>query len=434
MPHRGSDHRRPGSSPRVRGTQMGRRTRRPAARFIPACAGNSTVAHATPTIVAVHPRVCGELTSEFWRQRNRHGSSPRVRGTRRRSAPLWRRPAVHPRVCGELRVSRVPFRTFSGSSPRVRGTRHSPPRMCWLSPVHPRVCGELRRRAFAQARGGRFIPACAGNSPQSVVEAVATAGSSPRVRGTRLRSRPLLPLPPVHPRVCGELYMRSVLRVADVGSSPRVRELLQGRRLHHRVVRFIPACAGNSLSSCPSRAPVVGSSPRVRGTQVFQRSEAVDDWFIPACAGNSRGQPRQLGVPGGSSPRVRGTRRAECADQGDGRFIPACAGNSTNSPEGHRSHSVHPRVCGELPDAFARACSRAGSSPRVRGTLTHDDRPAHRVRFIPACAGNSHNHHLAISPIRGSSPRVRGTPEPLFLGVRQSRFIPACAGNSAPLP
>ena len=71
-----------GSSPRVRGTQMGRRTRRPAARFIPACAGNSTVAHATPTIVAVHPRVCGELTSEFWRQRNRHGSSPRVRGTR----------------------------------------------------------------------------------------------------------------------------------------------------------------------------------------------------------------------------------------------------------------------------------------------------------------------------------------------------------------
>ena len=135
----------------------------------------------------------------------------------------------------------------------------------------------------------RFIPACAGN---------------------RSRLRPIISIPPVHPRVCGE----------------------QNKRING-----VP--------------PYIGSSPRVRGTGFAQNPLVEFDRFIPACAGNrpffwsiSRSQsvhPRVCGEqevatvlilrPRGSSPRVRGTAE-QCVKIADiVRFIPACAGNSPGS-------------------------------------------------------------------------------------------------------
>ncbi len=152
-----------GSSPRVRGTRLLSLGRQPGRRFIPACAGNSTSRSAAAAAPAVHPRVCGELNAlrlwRFWRG----GSSPRVRGTPRNPhAPQARQrfipacagnstrgsvradaAAVHPRVCGELAVLRVRKSYVNGSSPRVRGTR---------------------RRGRERLVQRRFIPACAGNS------------------------------------------------------------------------------------------------------------------------------------------------------------------------------------------------------------------------------------------------------------------------------
>ena len=91
-----------GSSPRVRGTQqiVGLAPRQ--RRFIPACAGNSGGARLAGVPRAVHPRVCGELCSLSDWPKPWIGSSPRVRGTRRRGARQRRRRLVHPRVCGEL--------------------------------------------------------------------------------------------------------------------------------------------------------------------------------------------------------------------------------------------------------------------------------------------------------------------------------------------
>ena len=111
----------------------------------------------------------------------------------------------------------------------------------------------------------------------------------------------------------------------------------------------------------------------------------------------------------GSSPRVRGTR-------------PEYASISLYCP-------VHPRGCGEHPDAPLFAIATTGSSPRVRGTLASGKSSGVQERFIPAGAGNTvllispmylpavhprgcGEHNTAASRQRagtGSSPRVRGT-------------------------
>ena len=131
-----------GSSPRVRGTPKNIRTDFLRARFIPACAGNTSQCPTGSPDDAVHPRVCGEhiltLTLDF----ADHGSSPRVRGTPisdelgdgvERFIPACAgntqnisshnsAKSVHPRVCGEHRDVQPYFDKISGSSPRVRGT------------------------------------------------------------------------------------------------------------------------------------------------------------------------------------------------------------------------------------------------------------------------------------------------------------------------
>ncbi len=77
------------------------------------------------------------------RQSGRHGSSPRVRGTRGRMRTVLLMSTVHPRGCGErFEVVSVSICEV-GSSPRVRGTR----------------------RRWSIRRGiRRFIPAGAGNA------------------------------------------------------------------------------------------------------------------------------------------------------------------------------------------------------------------------------------------------------------------------------
>ena len=154
-----------GSSPRVRGTR----------------ARGAADARRS----AVHPRVCGELARSATFAVRGTGSSPRVRGTRRRPAipGRFRRfiPAcagnsvhlprggevktVHPRVCGELGRTQPALQLRHGSSPRVRGTRWRPIARLPAAPVHPRVCGELVDLFCGAGGWSRFIPACAGNSP-----------------------------------------------------------------------------------------------------------------------------------------------------------------------------------------------------------------------------------------------------------------------------
>ena len=481
-----------------------------AARFIPACAGNTTFRALPRHAQAVHPRVCGEHRGRLDFLKPGAGSSPRVRGTPRDAgggavkvrfipacAGNTRRcrgrldaKAVHPRVCGEHAGAEIPARPVGGSSPRVRGTRPAP------APEHSDT---------------RFIPACAGNTRRQ--DACGTEGAvHPRVCGEHLNFRtpantliwfipacagntyapcPAPPPTPVHPRVCGEHSWRGILSANLFGSSPRVRGTRAGHPLLPRRCRFIPACAGNtkSITSHIGMAPVhprvcgehrppasvnwtkPGSSPRVRGTHVAGDGWQLRDRFIPACAGNTTQagccrspapvHPRVCGehaackaqacAAPGSSPRVRGTREAGLDGLRRGRFIPACAGNTRRRSARPRNGAVHPRVCGEHVSVPCTMASPCGSSPRVRGTRQRLVDLSLEARFIPACAGNTrrqrreaqrhpvhprvcgehHTTRTTLAHAGGSSPRVRGTP----IGGREVRqrvrFIPACAGNTS---
>jgi len=216
-----------GSSPRVRGTQQHRFSRRPALRFIPACTGNSGPVCQRSPPPSVHPRVYGELAKALEDRLFDRGSSPRVRGTRvsrsgrqppRRFIPactgnssrLARKASpktVHPRVYGELLFALPKRRGTPGSSPRVRGTQVEA-RLQW----HPY----------------RFIPACTGNSiPRGSLDMAAA----------------------VHPRVYGELPGPGGTGIPAGGSSPRVRGTPRLIPRRGRAWRFIPACTGNSVPS-----------------------------------------------------------------------------------------------------------------------------------------------------------------------------------------
>ena len=254
--------------------------------------------------------------------------------------------------------------------------------------------------------------------------------------------------------------------------------------------RFIPACAGNTISQCvvylwqtvhprvrgehfgwtPETGRADGSSPRARGTPESGEISEAGRRFIPACAGNTRYVPTNASsspvhprVRGehpsdcssillmtGSSPRARGTPPFQSCRAYRPRFIPACAGNTIESSSATTSPSVHPRVRGEHSASASASAGTSGSSPRARGTRTGDCPLRLRLRFIPACAGNTpmHGTVLLSSPVHprvrgehsivyrcemmqtGSSPRARGTPHAGGPALPVQRFIPACAGNT----
>ena len=193
-----------GSSPHVRGTRFPQLDNRRPRRFIPACAGNTTTPRQNNVLIPVHPRMCGEHTDLSAIARGHVGSSPHVRGTRQskaheKSIPRFipacagntlsvgiTTPAatVHPRMCGEHIKEAGEGAFMDGSSPHVRGTQ-----------------GKVIRRM----NEARFIPACAENTWAAMR---ALSASS------------------VHPRMCGEHTITTMLTLEDVGSSPHVRGTL----------------------------------------------------------------------------------------------------------------------------------------------------------------------------------------------------------------
>ena len=232
-----------------------------------------------------HPRVCGENEGIAVNMNQVAGSSPRVRGKPRLRAEMGLDPGLipacagktrhrcdrpagrraHPRVCGENIDCNNFLFTNSGSSPRVRGK----PGLGYTPSI----------------RAG-LIPACAGKT-----RSVGLAVSQQRA----------------HPRVCGENLPPPYTLTLEAGSSPRVRG--KRVRVHARVLVFglIPACAGKTKSYCRTWRlvgahprvcgenelerrhlhTIPGSSPRVRGKHCFDNNLSVRSGLIPACAGKT---------------------------------------------------------------------------------------------------------------------------------------------------
>ena len=167
-----SDH---GSSPRGRGTPQELLPELRIGRFIPAWAGNTGVPPTRMSIGSVHPRVGGEHGSGQHQAKQRGGSSPRGRGTqpgagsgvlKRRFIPAWagntsgQRMAwlgfpVHPRVGGEHCSGFAAAQASAGSSPRGRGT-------LLLEPIDSKSIFRCQRtyQLFAASAGRRGAPCC----------------------------------------------------------------------------------------------------------------------------------------------------------------------------------------------------------------------------------------------------------------------------------
>ncbi len=213
-----------GSSPRLRGTAVGRVCGISLLRFIPALAGNSFPLLHAHRVRSVHPRACGDQENVCIDGKSGIGSSPRLRGTDVHVLPwpaLWRFiPAlagnrdfqplsseclpVHPRACGEQVECRENVTFPSGSSPRLRGTDFG--QMYFMANI-------------------RFIPALAGNRRSLILRQTTAA---------------------VHPRACGEQPHIHYPHDTVFGSSPRLRGTVS-EFVHFRTFyRFIPALAGNS--------------------------------------------------------------------------------------------------------------------------------------------------------------------------------------------
>ena len=274
----------------------------------------------------------------------------------------------HPRVCGEHTTVQPFSYRDTGSSPRMRGT-----------PV----------RSRAEPRTTGIIPAYAGNTCREYWFAV------------RRRD---------HPRVCGEHIERAQFNGVRMGSSPRMRGTRGGHGHRQHSGGIIPAYAGNTpidpdgtdyyrdhprvcgehrVHHLGGRG-LQGSSPRMRGTPGLPRLARLYDGIIPAYAGNTlrktkrtvraRDHPRVCGehawfaatsyVAAGSSPRMRGTLSEVWVFRLLRGIIPAYAGNTKGRSESKDGTGDHPRVCGEHTIIVAIIGSGGGSSPRMRGTPT----------------------------------------------------------------
>ena len=152
------------------------------------------------------------------------------------------------------------------------------------------------------------------------------------------------------------------------GSSPRVWGTLQMRLFAIMAKRFIPTRVGNTLARLlPQIAAAV--HPHACGEHQV--------WICPTMS------------DAGSSPRVWGTQAAQASATMKARFIPTRVGNTlcSLSPPIHKA--VHPHACGEHTYTGPTKTSKAGSSPRVWGTLGNLLSSLIGGRFIPTRVGNT---------------------------------------------
>ena len=353
-----------------------------------------------------------------------------------------------------------------GSSPRGRGTDIQRVEPVDLVRFIPAWAGNRAPVCYPAATGA-VHPRVGGEQPRTWRSICATAGSSPRGRGTELYIEALqtgdrfIPawagnraplrapgeLAAVHPRVGGEQISPVTMLVANVGSSPRGRGTAVSDNFAARLSRFIPAWAGNRrrpragsrIAAVHPRVggeqegrigrhgPGGGSSPRGRGTDARSPPARLCCRFIPAWAGNRAPRFRHPSPPAvhprvggeqrlraefptttcGSSPRGRGTGRCRISRSWLVRFIPAWAGNSIPGPRHGGKAPVHPRVGGEQAKRWGPDAGEIGSSPRGRGTGRARRAAGLRERFIPAWAGNR-SRRIGPAPAISVHPRVGG--------------------------
>ena len=280
----------------------------------------------------------------------------------------------------------------------------SPPR------VYPRVCGGTAAVVNLADIGGGLSPRVRGNLRQ-LPDACVDLGSIPACAGEPRRQALTATTTKVYPRVCGGTRSRLDELPGGRGLSPRVRGNPPAAAVLPPRWRSIPACAGEPY----------GGSESAQHAEVYPR------------------------VCGGTLPVRR-------LPDGEAGSIPACAGEPPVCWGNRRLTTVYPRVCGGTWLPTGPKSTISGLSPRVRGNPAPPLRWYHKLRSIPACAGEPGPAASSAGRIRvyprvcggtcggvsmwadspGLSPRVRGNQRSKFPSIECLRSIPACAGEPAP--
>ncbi len=171
-----------------------------------------------------------------------------------------------------------------------------------------------------------------------------------------------------HPRACGANQSLYSVVLAMSGSSPRMRGKLLGAGGPAVWGRIIPAHAGQTPTT---RAPTRTCSdhPRTCG------ANAPNTVFL---------MPRT-----GSSPHMRGKLSDSRPPPQSPRIIPAHAGQTSNPRRKSWKPTDHPRICGANVDSAVQSNPPDGSSPHMRGKLTHPCERVQHARIIPAHAGQT---------------------------------------------
>ena len=150
-----------------------------------------------------------------------------------------------------------------------------------------------------------------------------------------------------HPRACGAHGAPSPPIRRTLGSSPRMR----GSRVRLTAIRM----AGGII---PAHA---GLTSRTISCMHFS-------WDHPRACGAHLPAGALISTRPGSSPRMRGSPAIEMRGvDGDG-IIPAHAGLTAHFPMHPGRPGDHPRACGAHEIADLNAVPDEGSSPRMRGS------------------------------------------------------------------
>ena len=212
-----------GLSPRVRGNRRPAGAYRLPRGSIPACAGEPSGERRRFQAWQVYPRVCGGTGVHTGVVGKVTGLSPRVRGNPRhpgagvpaaRSIPACAgeprpirscraRTGVYPRVCGGTIEAARPACTWSGLSPRVRGNREPVRIQDFFARSIPACAGEPCTGPRS-APAPRVYPRVCGGTAGRIIFGLCRQGLSPRVRGNRRRLRLRPPAPGSIPACAGE--------------------------------------------------------------------------------------------------------------------------------------------------------------------------------------------------------------------------------------
>ena len=173
-------------------------------RIIPAHAGQTYECAHEQRESADHPRACGANLIPFLVCERLHGSSPRMRGKPRREKRHQQPERIipahagqtqgfredfhdrtdHPRACGANLQRGCRSLAGHGSSPRMRGKRRRPPH----HPAHARIIPAHAGQTSLRYGSDIVVPdhprACGANRHMAGVPDV-PVGSSPRMRGKR---------------------------------------------------------------------------------------------------------------------------------------------------------------------------------------------------------------------------------------------------------